>query len=266
VKISNVTGAVLLAATALLMTLPSARADALADVQQAKKIRVGIDLGLPPFGMTDEKLQPTGSDVETARLLAADLRVELELVSTTSAARVPSLQSGKADLVISSLAITPEREKVIDFSQVYAVLRVVVAAPKDIVIKDFADLDGKTVGLARGTTQDLFFSQKVKNARVVRYEDEATTAQAYVTGQIDIFSTAELVLRTIAEKNPSRKPEVKLVVRTSMLAVGVRKGEAGLLARVNEFVKNNLKNGKLNAIYKKYHGTDLPDEVVRGGA
>src|SRR5260221_14658027 len=94
----------------------AARADALDDIKQAKKIRIAIDLGLPPFGMTDEKMQPTGSDVETARLLARDLGVEFEHVPTTGASRIPFLQTGKADLVISTLAVTEERAKVIDFS------------------------------------------------------------------------------------------------------------------------------------------------------
>ena len=75
--------------------------------------------------MTDDKMQPTGSDVETGKLLAKDLGVEFELVSTTGASRIPSLQTGKADVVISTLSVTPERAKVIDFSPAYAPLRTV---------------------------------------------------------------------------------------------------------------------------------------------
>ena len=57
-----------LAALVLTAIGPSARADVLDDIKAAKKIRVAIDLGLPPYGMTDDKMQPTGSDVDTAKL------------------------------------------------------------------------------------------------------------------------------------------------------------------------------------------------------
>src|ERR1700730_3072779 len=110
-----VTGAAL-AALVFIAIGPSAHADVLDDIKAAKKIRVAIDLGLPPYGMTDDKMQPTGSDVETARLLAKVLGVEFELVPTTGATRIPSLQTGKADVVISTLSVTVERAKVIDFS------------------------------------------------------------------------------------------------------------------------------------------------------
>ena len=79
--------------------MASAHADLLDDIKAAKKIRVAIDLGAPPYGMTDGQMKPTGSDVETARLLAKDLGVELEIVQTTGANRIPFLQTGKADIV-----------------------------------------------------------------------------------------------------------------------------------------------------------------------
>ena len=57
--------------------------------------------------MTDDKMQPTGSDVDLARLLAKDLGVELEIVTTTGPTRIPMLQTNKADIVVSTLSITP---------------------------------------------------------------------------------------------------------------------------------------------------------------
>ena len=65
----------------------AAHADQLDTITAAKKIRVAIDLGVPPYGMKDDKLNSTGSDVETAQLLAKDLGLELEIVPTTGANR-----------------------------------------------------------------------------------------------------------------------------------------------------------------------------------
>ena len=188
---------------------------------------------------------------------------EFELVPTTGATRIPSLQTGKADLVISTLSITPERAKVIDFSKGYAVLRTVIAAPKSVNVKSMAELDGKTVGTVRGTTHDTQLTKEgPKGMKLVRYEDDATEAQAFLSGQVDIFSTAELLVAPIDKKNPARQVEVKFVLDSFKLAVGVKKDEARLLEEVNKWIAANLKNGKLDAIYKKYHGNDLPDVIL----
>jgi polar amino acid transport system substrate-binding protein len=252
-----------IAAVAMMGVAHTASADALDDIKKAGKIRIAIDLGVPPYGMTDDKMQPTGSDVATARALAKDWGVEFELVPTTGASRIPALQTGKADLVISTLSITPERAKVIDFSKGYAVLRTVIAAPKSVNLKSLADLDGKTVGTVRGTTHDTQLTKEgPKGMKLVRYEDDATEAQAFLSGQVDIFSTAELLVAPIDKKNPARQVEVKFVLDTFKLAIGVKKDEKRLLEEVDKWIATNLKNGKLDAIYKKYHGNGLPDVIL----
>jgi polar amino acid transport system substrate-binding protein len=65
-------GVVALVAVALLGVSRMASADQLDDIKKAGKIHIAVDLGVPPYGMTDDKMQPTGSDIETARVLAKD--------------------------------------------------------------------------------------------------------------------------------------------------------------------------------------------------
>ena len=72
-----------LALATLSLSFAPAQADTLDNIKKAGKIRIAIDTAIPPFGMTDDKLQPTGSDVDTAQLLAKDLGVTLEIVTTT---------------------------------------------------------------------------------------------------------------------------------------------------------------------------------------
>jgi polar amino acid transport system substrate-binding protein len=252
-----------LAAAGLALTTVTPRADTLSDIRQAKKIRISIDLTNSPYGRTDEKMQPSGSDVEIAKLLSQDLGVEFEIIPTTGASRIPNLTSGKADIVISSLSITPERAKAIDFSVPYADLLSVVAGPKSIDVKTLQDLDGKKVAVTRGTTQDNDLTARAKGTQVVRYEDDATLALAVASGQADLFATGRAQVVVINAKNPARELEPKITLQTFLLAIGVRKGDAELLAWVNTWVKANLKNGKLNAINKSYHGVDLSPEVTK---
>ena len=115
--------------------------------------------------------------------------------------------------MISTLSVTEERAKVIDFSYPYTAVRAVLVAPKSIDIRSLADLDGKTVGTTRGSTHDTYLTQNVKNSKIVRYEDDATAAQAVVSGQIEIFTTGEFLVPSIAQKIPDRQLEVKWCCR-----------------------------------------------------
>lgn len=261
-------GAALLSALALALPLAfiggAAHADQLDTITAAKKIRVAIDLAVPPYGLKDEKLNATGSDVETARLLAKSLGVELEIVQTNGANRIPFLQTDKADIVISSMSVTPEREKVVDFSIPYAAILAVVGAPKSMTITGPADLAGKKVIATRGTTNDQELTKAAPaGTQIVRFDDDATSITAVISGQADIFATAPPLLKTINEKNPAKQMEPKFTMKINMMAIGLRKNEPRLKAKLDDFVKAQLKSGELNTIYKKFHGADLPVEVTR---
>jgi polar amino acid transport system substrate-binding protein len=140
----------------------------------------------------------------------------------------------------------------------------VIAAPKSVNLKSMADLDGKTVGTVRGTTHDTQLTKEgPKGMKLVRYEDDATEQQAFQSGQVDIFSTAEMLVPQIDKRAPNRQVEVKFVLDNFKLAIGVKKDEKRLLEEVNKWIAARLKDGTLNAIYKKQFGSDLPDMIVK---
>jgi polar amino acid transport system substrate-binding protein len=241
----------------------AALADQLDDIKKAGKVRVAIAMGTPLFSFADANLQPTGSDVDTATQLAKDLGVKLEIVSITNAARVPTLQAQRADLVIADLSITPEREKVVDFSVPYAVISIIVGGPKSIKVTDYADLNGKRIGLTRATVNDTLTTQQAKGAEIVRYEDDATLITSMVTGQIDLFSSTPSNLSEMVKQAPAKNLELKFAQKDFDLGIALNKEQPKLKEWVNNWVMTNQKNGKLNAIYKKYHGRDLPERITK---
>ncbi|RZL65622.1 MAG: transporter substrate-binding domain-containing protein [Variovorax sp.] len=242
----------------------TAAADALSDIKAAKKLRVGIDLGAPFYGYVDDKMAPVGSDVDAARLLAKDLGVELEIVNTTNSARIPNLLSNKADLIISSLSITPERQKAVDFSIPYGAIQAAVGAPKSLKIAGIEDLAGKTVAVTRGGPQDKIVTERAPQAKVVRFDDEAASITAGATGQADIVAITPPIIAAIAKRNPSREYEVKFILQSYQLGVAMRKNEPALMAAVNGWIKTNLANGKLNEIHMKHAGVPIPKEIIDG--
>lgn len=248
--------------SALAVASLAAHADTLDNIRAAKKIRISVDLAVPPSGMTDSSMKPTGSDYDVAALLAKDLGVALEIVPTTGATRIPNLQTNKADLVIATLAWTPERAKVVDYSLPYAGQVSLVGGVKGINVKSMADLAGKSVAVNRSTTQDTDLTTNAKGANVVRYDDDAGVITAVVTGQADLVGTSQALFLTMQAKAPQRQLEPKFVLRTNELGIGMRQGETKLKDWVNGWIRTNMQNGKLNEIFKKYHGADLPDVIV----
>jgi len=240
---------------------PVAQAESLDDIQSAKKVRIAVAMGVPLFAFVDDKLQPTGSDVETAKMIAKALGAELELVQITNAARVPTIQTGKADLLVADLAITEERKKAVDFTIPYATLNIEVAAPAGVAVKDYADLAGKRIGVTRATVNDTLVTKNAKDAEIVRFEDDATLITAAVSGQVDIVSTQSAV---VAEMNKARsdKLETKFVQQELNLGIALPKGEPKLKAWLDDWIKTHFADGSLNATFKTFHARDLPADLI----
>src|ERR1700761_1888179 len=143
--------AALLLSPVLAVTAPAAHADTLDSIAKAGVLKVAVPEDYPPFGSVGPDMKPQGYDIDTAALLAKSMNVKLELVPVNSANRIPYLQTGKVDLVISSLGKTPEREKVIDFSSPYAPYFNGVFGTADEKVTKAEDLANKTIGVTRGT-------------------------------------------------------------------------------------------------------------------
>src|SRR3546814_12876932 len=85
--------------------------------------------------MVDGDAKQTGCDIDSAKLLAKDLGVKLEVVPVTGPTRVQFLRTNKVDVIMASFSITDERKKVIDFSEPYGVVPVVVGGPKAVKVR-----------------------------------------------------------------------------------------------------------------------------------
>jgi polar amino acid transport system substrate-binding protein len=247
-------------ALGLALITPTAHADTLAEIKARKKVLIGVDMGTPPFGMLDEKMQPQGSEIETARTIAKDLGVELELVQVTGPNRMSYLLAKKIDLSVSVLSITPERRKSISFSKPYGALEFVVAAPKSSNINKLEDLAGKKVAVTRGNIQDLRLTPIApKGTTIVRFEDDATAATALLSGQVDALCTPNAISNVLSKQYPARQIENKFSIAATAYAVGLRKGDTTLNQWLDNWVDANRQNGKLAAIYKQWIGSELPE-------
>jgi polar amino acid transport system substrate-binding protein len=238
----------------------AAYAEALDDIVKRGKILVAIDITAPPFGIQNDKMEPDGADVETARLLAKDMGVELEVVPVTSSNRIPYLQTRRVDLTMSSFSITPERAKAVAFSSPYGAITAVIFAPKDVSIKEPKDLAGKKIAVARGTTNESdLVAIAPPGAQILRFDDESSCMTALGAGQVDAYSSSEIIARTMIPRYPEKNFESKFPLRRGYYGIAVRRSDGELLQWVNTWVWFRKHNGDLARIYQKWVGVPLPD-------
>jgi polar amino acid transport system substrate-binding protein len=243
----------------LLIAPLAGQADALEDIMKSGTLKVAVPQDFPPFGSVTSDLKPVGYDIDVANLIGKKLGVKVELVAVTSANRIPYLQTKKVDLVISSLGKNPDREKVIDFSEAYAPFFNGVFGTADVKVTKVEDLAGMTVGVTRGAVEDLELTKIAPpTAAIKRYEDNNGTISAFLSGQVQVIATGNVVAAAIIAKNPPKKPETKFLIKNSPCSIGMNKDEPKLMQKVNAIIAESRKDGSLNAISMKWLGAPLP--------
>ncbi|MFB9948477.1 transporter substrate-binding domain-containing protein [Rhizobium puerariae] len=240
----------------------TAAAQTVESIKSAGTVKIGMLVDFPPFGIMNTSNEPDGYDADVARLLAKEWGVKVQIVPVTGPNRIPYLQSNQVDLLVASLGITEERAKSVDFSQPYAGISIGVFGAKDIKVSKPEDLSGKTIGVARASTQDTgVTSIAPQDARIQRFDDDATAIQALLSGQVQLIGVSNVVAAQIEKAAPGRFDQ-KLQLSQQVQGIAVRKGSAGLLTAVNAFVDKVKADGELGKIHEKWLGTPLPDFVA----
>jgi len=188
-----------------------------------------------------------------------DWGVKANIVPVTGPNRIPFLLTNKVDVLVASLAITPERAKQVDFSIPYAAATVVLYGAKKVDIKAASDFKGKRLGVARASVQDVTLTGMAPaGTEIRRFDDDASAMQAMLSGQVDAIGCSTTVAAQIAKRAPQDTYEQKMVLRQQVMGIVVRPGQAELKKAVDDFVTRNKVNGELNKLYQKWLGTGFP--------
>jgi polar amino acid transport system substrate-binding protein len=235
----------------------AAKADRLEDILKKGVVRIAVPLDVPPFGSQNQAREAEGFDVELAGMVAKALGVKLELQQVTGANRIPFLLTDKVDIVISVMGLTPERAKQIMFTSPYADTNLSVFGPKNANVKSAADIGSLKVAAAKGTTQEMALTAMAPKANIMRTEDDATAAAAYLSGQAELFATNNLIIPDLQKRNPGKEFEIKFVIRRSPAHMGVRMGELTLVRWLDSFIFFNTMNGELDRLHQKWLGMPM---------
>jgi polar amino acid transport system substrate-binding protein len=259
-KLWKITAAVAFAAMGWLLGWSTARAQTVDEIISRGTINIGVLVDLPPYGLLNAQQQPDGYDIDVANLLGKYLGVKVNLVQLTSPNRIPFLVTNKVDLIVATFGITPERAKQVLFSIPYSAIENVVFAPKDKTITSIQDLKGLRVGVPRGTVQDVILTQTLGSAvKIQRFDDDPSTYQALITGQVDAIAETGLTGDNIFAANPGAHIERKFTLLQQPNGITMRKDQWNLHQWVDTFVYFTKNNGELNALYEKWFHQPLPN-------
>lgn len=231
--------------------------DRLQDILKKGVVRIAVPLDVPPFGSQNQAREAEGFDVDLANMVAKALGLKLEMQQVTGANRIPFLLTDKVDIVISVMGLTPERAKQVMFTAPYADTQLAVFGPKSIAVKSADQLGSHKVAAAKGTTQELGLSAMNPKAQIMRTEDDATAAAAYLSGQAELFATNSLIVPDLQKRNPNKEFELKFTIRRSPAHMGVRMGEHNLVRWLDSFIFFNTMNGELNRLHEKWLGMPM---------
>jgi polar amino acid transport system substrate-binding protein len=245
-----------------LLTLPlAALADTLDDIKSRGTLRVGMEPGYMPFELTNQKGEIIGFDVDMAKRMAKKLGVKLELVSTAWDGIIPSLITGKFDIIMSGMTVTEERAKAVDFADPYIVIGQTALIRKELAgeVKSYKDLDNAKYKIASklGTTGEIAAKATFPKARYFSYETEQEGIMETVNGKIDAFiydSPYNAV--AFAEKGQGKLVFLDQPFTDEPLGWAVRKGNPKVLELLNGFLKEAKTDGTYDKIYAKWFKDD----------
>jgi polar amino acid transport system substrate-binding protein len=245
---------ILLAVVCLCLGSAIAQAQTIDDILKRGTLRVGLDLADAPYGYLDTAMQPDGLDFAVASLAAKTLGVKLEIVQVNAASRIPTLVNGQADIMMGALAILATRAMQVWFTIPYSSGPTGIIAPATTKIATIADIANLRVGVVRGSTQDVIITAAAPpTAHLIRFDDDAASISALISGQVDCTVAGVAVGRATAAKNPDKHIEFKLALRQNPLGIGVRRGNTDLLQWMNTFIFNIKYDGSLEAFHAKYN-------------
>lgn len=230
-------------------------------------LRIGIEAAYPPFSMKTPEGEISGFDYDIGNALCEEMKIKCTWVVQEFDGMIPSLKVRKVDAVLSSMSITEDRLKSVDFSKKYYHTPGKFAMKAGNVINDpLVDLKGKRVGVQRSSTYDRFATQKLETAGVlvVRYSTQSEAFLDLVSGRLDatladIIYTDESFIKTpLGQGYALVGPDINDPAFFGRGAgIAVRKGDKANADRLSAAIDAIRANGKYEQVMTKYFTYDI---------
>lgn len=224
-----------------------------------KVLKVATDANFPPFEYYQEKSKAhTGFDIDLMNAVAKEMGYEkVEFVNVEFKDIFNGLSEKKYDAAIAGITITPERERVAEFSEPYVEdgYKIIVskkAAPSD----DFSSLEGKTVAAEEGSYALEMVKSNTKNAKIIPVHDTEAGIKLVADGKADALVVSKIAASFFIANNYGEKVRFAgdKVLYADKIGIAVARGNKELEKKINEALKEVKRSGEYNKIYSSYFG------------
>ena len=233
--------------------------------QAADKVVIGTEGAYPPFNNLESDGSLTGFDIDIAKALCAEMKVECTFVTQDWDGIIPALQAKKFDAIVASMSITPERKQKVDFTDKYYNTPPAIAVPKDSTITGANEeaLAGKVLGAQGSTTHANYAEAHMKKSELKLYPTADEYKLDLANGRIDA-AIDDVVVLSEWLKTPDGACckllgtlPIDPVINGEGAGIAVRKGDDALREKFNTAIKAIRANGKYQEINEKYFPFDV---------
>ena len=221
------------------------------------KLIVGTGSTNAPWHFEDEKGQLTGMDIAVARILAKGLFDDVnkvEFVRQEPAARIPNITTGKVDVVIQFMTVSPARAQLVNFSRPYYVEGVALLTSSKGKYKSHKELiDAGTAAKAsvlQNVDADTLVKQALPQAQVLQLDTQANAIQALDSGRADAAVVDLSTVGWLVKRNPDRYLDSGFHYNTQLYSCAMRQGDLDWLTWVNTCL-NVAMHGHQTELYDK---------------
>src|SRR6478735_9777475 len=243
----------------------------LSAIKRSHTVRLGYRESSPPFSFLDQSSRPIGYSLELCEAIVEEIGTEvdddalkIEYVKVTSESRIPAVLEGKIDLECGSTTANAERRRQVAFSPLMFVAGTKLMVPKASTISAPKDLQGKTVVVTKGTTNEQAMHAVDKKfslgLNIVTSPDHEQSYQMLVDGKADAFATDDILLYGLIARH---KAQGQFKVTGEYLSydpygIMFRKGEPQLKAVVDRTFAKLGSGRDLIPLYNKWFVARLP--------
>jgi polar amino acid transport system substrate-binding protein len=210
----------------------SAPTSLLRTVLDRGKLIVGTGSTNPPWHFEDDKGQLTGMDIAMAKILAKGLFddvTKIEFVRQEANARIPNITSGKVDVVIQFMTVSPARAQLVAFSRPYYVEGAALLTSPKSKYRTYADLKAAGKGVKASVLQNVDADTLVHNAlpdaEVMQLDSQANVMQAVTSGRADVGVVDASTVKWLAKRNPGDYADPGYAYEAQLYSAAVRQGD-----------------------------------------
>jgi glutamate transport system substrate-binding protein len=226
----------------------------LGKIQAKGELTIGVKYDVPPFGFKNPQTNNVeGFDVDMGKALATKLGVKPKFIEAISDNRIPFLEKGTADVILSTMTINAERVEQIEFSDPYYIARGRVLVKEGSPIKGVEDLAGRKVCTALGSTYEENLKKQVPKAKRSLVDSYSECLELIQNGAVDAVSTDDVILTGMIIQDDT----LKLVgeeLTQEPYGAGIKKGETEVQEFVNQTFDELKQDGRWKQFYDRWVG------------